>query len=371
MSPKTKKILKIAGIVLVVIFIGLLVYYFFFKKPAAVQPPTDTTTPPIAEEGAPAKTSRLIAITDEAVLGAGLAGENKINYVAWDGSINNINFDGGESGMLGVIGSERIGEIIFASDGLGVGIRQSSPSGSDKFLVFDVEKKSLKALPQNTTSLSFSPDGEQIAFAVLENNANKIYTAGTDGTSQKSVTTSKIPDLALDWYADDSLAFKTKPSGLAYGLIYNFDLKSKKLARVLGNIYGLTGQYSPSGKKLLYSQTNSLGKEPVLQSLNLDKNTESRINILSLPEKCAWAKDNRTLLCGSINTTSNPIMPDDYYKGKIADSNEDIVRINLDLGQTQKIISGPFDAYKPFLSPDESYLFFINKIDGRLYRLTL
>ena len=64
-------------------------------------------------------------------------------------------------------------------------------------------------------------------------------------------------------------------------------------------------------------------------------------------------------------------MPDDYYKGKIESSAEEIVKMNLDTGENKKIISADFDAHNLFLSKDETYLFFINKKDGRLYRLTL
>ena len=119
------------------------------------------------------------------------------------------------------------------------------------------------------------------------------------------------------------------------------------------------------------SETEEDGFDLKLRSINLEKNTQSAINEFTLPEKCVWSQDDRTLICSIIKTSNDYIMPDDYYKRKIKSSGEEIIRINLDTGQKQKMIAGVFDAANMFLAPDESYLFFINKIDGRLYRLTL
>ena len=92
-----------------------------------------------------------------------------------------------------------------------------------------------------------------------------------------------------------------------------------------------------------------------------------------MPEKCTWAQDERTVFCSvfKVNDPDSFVMPDDYYKRRVRSDGEEIVRISTETGQTQKVIDGSFDASNLFLMPDESYLFFINKIDGRLYRLSL
>jgi WD40 repeat protein len=371
MTAKTKKILKITGIALTIIFVGFLIYYLFFKKTSA--PVTTPEGVPIitGEEGGAGRTSRLVAITEEAVLGANLEKENKLVYVAWDGAINEINFDGGEKNKLGIVAAERIGEVLISKDAAKIVIKQTLSSGATKFLLFDSAEKSIKTLPGNIKSASFSPNGEQLVTNSFDVGGYKINVSKSDGSETKNITTTKIPDLVLDWYADNSVAFKTRPSGIAQGILYTLNLKTKKTSRVLGSLYGLMGTFSPSAEKLLYFQTDSSGKKTSLKSLNIAKKTEGSIGIKSIPDKCAWAGDNRTIFCGVIKTESSPVMPDDYYKGKIKTESEDIVKINLDIGKTQTLIGAPVDVYKPFLSKDETYLFFINKIDGRLYRLTL
>lgn len=352
------------------ILVGLLIYLFFARKKPPVTAPPEGEEAPSLGKLIPGAAERLIAITDEAVLGASVK-SNSIVYIAWDGQINQIDFGGGDKTELGALASDRLGETVFSQNGAKLAVKQTLPSGQTRFIVFDTEKKTTKTLPQGTESVSFSPAGEETATAVFENGRSRVIIAGDEASSPKTVANVPIPDLVLDWHEPNFIALKTKPSGLAYGLLYTLDVKTRKVSRIMGNTNGLTAKFSPSGQKALYSQTSASGDGNQIKSLNLEKKTETRIDILSLPEKCAWSQDNRTVFCGAINTESDPVMPDDYYKRKIDAGDEDIVRVNLDTGQIQKVISGPFDAYSPFLSEDESYLFFINKIDGRLYRLTL
>lgn len=373
---KTKKILIALAVMLGLVFMGLLVYYFFFKKITLLPP----TSPPEDLLGggvaAPAEKERLVALTQETVLGAAVVNDTestdqKITYVAWDGVINQIDFSGGNKNKIGLVAVERIGAVAVSPNGRLIGIKYALASGQNRYLVYDTQNKSLKALPTDTIGLSLSPRGDEVMILSPEGNKYKIVTAQANLTDPKSVTVTPIPDLVLDWHSENSVALTTRPSGLAWGLLYNLDLKTKKTSRILGNVYGLTSLFSPSGKKVLIAETAEGGFDLRLKSINLEKNTLVAINEFTLPEKCAWSQDDRTLFCGVIKTSNDYIMPDDYYKRKIKSSGEAITRINLDTGQKQKVIEGVFDAANLFLAPDESYLFFINKIDGRLYRLTL
>ena len=372
MSRRIKKILIIVSVVLVAVFIGLLIYYFFFKKPPPALPPGAEEILPL--EGAPAEVkARLIAITDEAVLGAVLVGEDKINYVAWDGTINQIDFNGESKEKLGLVAAERIGEVVFSKDGSRLAARQTLPSGQRRYLVFNTAEKNLKSLPAEVEAVAFSPDGSQMALALAERNSSRLVLAdSTDIQKTTALVTVKLPDLKLKWTSEDFLILTNRPSGLADGMVHELNLKNKALRRVIGGIKGLTSLYSQSNKKILFSQTQGNGFGLNLNVLDTDKKTSRRLDIYSLPEKCAWGQDERTLWCAVINTEEDGVMPDSYYKRVIVSPNGDkIVKINLDLGLASEVITAPIDAAELFLSPDETYLFFINKIDGRLYRLTL
>lgn len=371
MSSRTKKILIIVSVVLVIIFIGLLIYNWLFKPAVpAITPPGNAEIPLAVPGNADQTVQRLVALTQEAVLGVALTQNSQITYVAWDGTINQLGFDGGAPTKINSLPQESTGTIIFSPNGLDFVAKQTLPSGTERYILFDSSSNSLKSLPANIQSISFNPTGQQLLISLSENGISRLVTANIKDLKNTTLTTSKIPDLVLGW-EKGFITLKTRPSGLATGILYTLDPKTKKTSRVLGGIYGLTASFSPSNKKILYSQTDADGRNLQLNVVDLAKNKEQNLNIISLPEKCAWLADDRTLYCGDISGLDDFIMPDDYYKRKLSTTSTNILKINLDTAQVDNIISGGFDAVNLMPSADGTYLFFVNKIDGRLYRLTL
>ena len=377
MNPKTKKIIILA-VVLGLTLIGFGIYYFFFKKTTQTQPIIGETETILGELTPNAK-ERLIPITEEAVLGAGLsvidkeAGVNKIVYAAWDGSINQIGLSGDNKNKLGLVAVDRIGEVNVSSTGELVSFKYSLASGANRFIIYNVTDKTLKTLPQETEDVSLGNSNKEVAVVYSDKAGKKIALSYDSFSKTKDVTSTKIPDIRIDWFNSDNIALETRPSGVAQGILYSLNTKTKKTTRVLGGVYGLTTNFSPTGKMVLVSKTDSNGRSLKLANINLDKKTERSISLFTLPEKCAWAQDERTVFCSvfKVNDPDSFVMPDDYYKRRVRSDGEEIVRISTETGQTQKVIDGSFDASNLFLMPDESYLFFINKIDGRLYRLSL
>ncbi|MDP3800197.1 MAG: hypothetical protein Q8Q90_02120 [bacterium] len=375
---RSKKILIILAVILGLTLIGFGIYYFFFKKTVETSPVT-TNEELLGGELTPNAKERLIPITDEAVLGAGLnttdkeAGVSKIVYAAWDGSINQISLNGGGKNKIGLVAVDRIGEVNVSSSGELLSFKYSLASGATRFIIYDVNSKTLKTLSQETEDVSLGNSNKEVAIVYSDRNGKKIALNYDEFSKNKDIIPTKIPDIKIKWVNADNISIETKPSGFATGIVYLLNIKNKKTTRVLGGEYGLTTSFSPSGKRILVSKTDSGGRSLKLSSINLDKKTESNINLFSLPEKCTWTQDERVILCSVFKVTDpdNFIMPDDYYKRRVRSEGEEIIRINTETGQIQKIIEGSFDASNLFVMPDETYLFFINKIDGRLYRLTL
>ncbi|MEK7629256.1 MAG: hypothetical protein AAB394_01895 [Patescibacteria group bacterium] len=378
MNPKTKKILIILAIILSLTLIGFGIYYFFFKKTTQTQPIVGETET-ILKELTPNAKERLIPITEEAVLGAGLsvidkeAGVNKIVYAAWDGSINQIGLSGDNKNKLGLVAVDRIGEVNVSSTGELVSFKYSLASGANRFIIYNVTDKTLKTLPQETEDVSLGNSNKEVAVVYSDKTGKKIALSYDSFSKTKDVTSTKIPDIRIDWFNSDNIALATRPSGVAQGILYSLNTKTNKTTRVLGGVYGLTTNFSPTGKMVLVSETDSTGQSLKLANINLDKKSKRNISLFTLPEKCTWAQDERTVFCSvfKVNDPDSFVMPDDYYKRRVRSDGEEIVRISTETGQTQKVIDGSFDASNLFLMPDESYLFFINKIDGRLYRLSL
>jgi len=134
------------------------------------------------------------------------------------------------------------------------------------------------------------------------------------------------------------ISIRTKPSGLTQSVVYTIDLATNDFQKIIDETYGLSILWSPLGNKILYSETNNEGKELGLKIADLEKQTISELNIITLAEKCAWSQDNRTIFCAvpkSISTSS--VLPDDYYKKKIS-FDDNFWRINLETEGMTKVL---------------------------------
>jgi hypothetical protein len=68
-------------------------------------------------------------------------------------------------------------------------------------------------------------------------------------------------------------------------------------------------------------------------------------------------------------------MPNDYYSNKFQTA-DTFWKVNVLTGEKTRLIdlnkiSAKIDAKNIFLNPDESLLFFVNRIDGKLYQISL
>jgi len=93
--------------------------------------------------------------------------------------------------------------------------------------------------------------------------------------------------------------------------------------------------------------------------------------------KCVWSQINlQTLYCSLPgNLPASAVLPNDWQEGKFL-TTDTFWKIDTLSGKKERLldpqkIGGSFDATNLFLSTDEKSLFFKNKSDGKLYKLSL
>ena len=193
---KYKNLLIILSIILGLTLIGLGIYYFFFKKTSETSPST-TSEELLGVELTPNAKERLIPITDEAVLGAGLnttnkeAGVSKIIYAAWDGSINQIGLGGDNKDKIGLVAVDRISEVDVSESGELLFFKYNLASGANRFIIYDVNSKILKTLPQETEDVSLGNSNKEVAIIYSDRSGKKIALS-YDGFSKNKDIIQKI-----------------------------------------------------------------------------------------------------------------------------------------------------------------------------------
>lgn len=368
-----KKILIIL-IILLVLVVGLLVVYNFFLK----KEPTPPAAPPTTTTPTTSLTSPIKAISQEPVLSPTIDNQKVKYYSKNNGYVFESSFDGSEQtrlssnillNLLKVIWSPNKDKVIavFEEDGL-----------LKKYL-YDYNTGVSTSLDRNIRWLAWSPTEDKIVYQYYNSQTedNNISLANPDGSQWTNILTTRMKNLIVEWPNSEQIAIRTKPSGLAQSVVYTINLADGDFQKIINETYGLTVLWSPLGDKLLFSETDNQGKNLKLKIADLAKSTTGELSFVTLPEKCVWSQDNRTLFCAvPKNISGSATLPDDYYKKRVSFTDE-FWAINLDIQEAIRIFipenegTATYDAKELLLSPQEDYLLFINQKDDLLYSLEL
>jgi hypothetical protein len=390
MNTKLKKILIIIIIILIIGLAGLLVYNFFLKPDRTEEIGTggefpeggeSGTIPGPGEEGlAPQPEQRTKAISQEAVISPTLSSDKTqiVYYSRIDGTVWQSNFDGSNLKQISSGILDNLIDVIWAPDkGETINVFQDNLGNVSKYFY---NFSTNKALPLNKyiQDINWSPESNKVAYQYHNEftNDNNISTANPDGSGFSNILTTRMKDLIIEWPKGSELFLRERPSGLVQSSLYSLNTLSRSFAKVILEIYGFSIKWSPDGQKLLYSKTSSNGKNIKIFIANRNGSNEKSAKINTLAEKCVWSQDPRIIYCAiPKNITDANILPDDFYKGTFA-ANDEFWKIDIETSEKTKLLQGDevseiYDAIDLFLSPEESYLFFINKVNGLLYSIKL
>ncbi len=383
MSPK--KLLIILTIILALIIAGLLAYNSLLVKELPPEEEGDTKGQPglpsaddsdHQEDGA-LITGGIKAISQEAVIGPAVDKDKIKYYLAQNGNVFQSNFDGSELTRLSSDLLPNLIDVLW-SHNKEMAITSFEDNGLVKKYYYNHQNEISKALDKNIRSLSWAPKQNKIAYQYYDpkTQKNNISIADTDGSNWENIFETRMKNLIVEWPGPDKLSLRTRPSGLAQSVLYTLDINSGNFQKIIKETYGMSSLWSPDGDKILFTETDYQGKNIKLKMTDTISQTTKEFNFATLPEKCVFSQDNRTLFCAvPQEIPQQSTMPDDYYKGAIP-ADDEFWQINLETEEMTQIYQSAlekksYDAQNLILSPKEDYLLFINQKDGQLYSLGL
>jgi len=392
MNTKLKKILIIIIIVLILVLAGLLVYKFVIKKGGQGEGQPSGQFPPGQEgqgapEGAeqegqiiPQPEAKIKAISREAVYSPTITADKNqvIYYLRSNGNIWQSNFDGSNLGQVSSTFLENLIQILWSPNkDKEITIFEDGLGNVSKYLY---DHAANKALPLNKymNYVVWSPDGKKIAYQYQNDftGDNTISLANPDGSNYSIVLKTRLKNLTLEWPKGSDVFFQEKPTGLVPSSLYSLNTLTKSFGQIISNINGLSVRWSVDGSKFIYSKTGSKGENISVFVANRNGSNSKSLEIATLVEKCAWSQDLRYIYCAiPKNINEAELLPDDFYKGTFA-AVDNFFRVNIETGEKNKLLEDSqmietYDANDLFLSPQEDYLFFVNKVNGLLYSIKL
>ncbi|MFA4817777.1 MAG: hypothetical protein WC608_03620 [Parcubacteria group bacterium] len=378
MTP-SKKIFIASTAILAFLLIFWGIYSFSFKK---TTPPSNAPTEEKTEPVAVPKTSasQITAISDEAVLAPVLTPEkNAVKYYSKnDGRAYQINLDGTNKKILSDKELPGLVSIAWSPDTSKV-ITRFENNGKNKFYYYDYGKNQGVQLKENLDTVFWQNDNKIIyKYFDPKTKERTLNISDPDGSNWNKITDIAFRNLSLAPIPKTGLlSFWNSPDAFFETSFLSTPIIGGEKKTILAGKFGADYLWSPDGNLILISSSQEKASPRMQLAIANDRGGEYKnLDIPTFISKAAWSRDNKTVyyaLPG--NVPANAILPNDYNDKKFL-STDTFWKVNVANGEKSRIIpldkiSGQYDATDLFLNSDESLLFFINRADGKLYKIDL
>ena len=375
-----KKIFIISVALLAVVLFFLGIYNFAFKKDI----PKETAQQNIVAESKEVieqkAAEKITVISSQPVMSPFFdkKTETITYYSAKDGTVWQVDADGKGEKQIETTKLDGLIDVLWSPDYQKV-ITKFKKSGQIYFYEYDRQNKKGIRLKNGIDIVTWDNTGTKIFYKYYDAVARKrsLNMANPDGSNWQ-----KLSDMDLNKI---SIAAIPSTSNVAY---WNYpDAKQESLLMKAGSINGqpqlifkgrLGGDYlwSPDGTKALVSSIESNNDKMTSLGMLTINGEYYELGIPTIVSKCVWSSDNKEVyyaLPGGIPEKS--VMPNDYQEGKFT-TEDTFWKVEVSSGKKERIVNTEeikekYDSSNLFLSPTRSALYFVNKIDGKLYRISL
>lgn len=355
------------------------IYSFSFKKAAAPQPapPQEKSEPAAVPK---ASSSKITAISDEAVLAPVLTPEKTaIKYYSKNnGRVYQISLDGASKKNIHTEELPGIASAVWSPD-TSKAITRLENNGKNKFFYYDYAESRSAPLKDNLDTVFWQNDNK-IVYKYFDPKTKErtLNISDPDGLNWNKITDVSFRNLSLAPIPKTGLiSFWNSPDAFFETLFLSTPIIGGEKKTLMAGRFGADYLWSPDGSSFLISSSQDKADSKVQLAIANDRGGEYKnLDIPTFVSKTVWSRDNKTVyyaLPGNIPATV--ILPNDYTDKKFT-SADTFWKVNTATGEKSRLvdldkINGQYDASDLFLNSDESLLFFINRADGKLYRIDL
>ena len=362
-----KKITLVLSITLLTVVFGIGSYYIwnYYKKSSPSlrndgQSQNSTTTPTVSIN---AKT------LDDAKILSYFVNNNIIHAIRTTGEVVEINGD-----VTTVVNTQRLDNLIEATpshDGAKI-LAKFGNKSAPLFSIYDVASSSWANISGVTLlDADWARDTQEIAYLERVGGRLNIGTLNTSKTDKSGNFTRKTlgsvlgEDFTITYLNSNEILLSDKPSAKVAGSIWKYKIKEGTLEPLMYEMTGAIVEWDKtSGQGLLFY----VNKGNNLALLNANGAPLTNFSLLTMPSKCSFAASS-TLYCAIPQSIPSGItLPDDYLK-KATFFNDGCYSIDLTSGQTTTLINSVTEFDAEHITRFGNALLFINRKDGRLYKI--
>lgn len=380
-----KKIFIISLVLLLITLFFLGVYNFAFKKntpQVAVQENKSTEQTKAAPlTSTPAVTiEKIMPVSDQGVIGAVYDKKNDtlLYYSAQDGTTWKSDSDGKNKTQISKFKISNLKNAIWSSDRTKV-LTTINNGGDNKFYEYDTITQKATALKEGLDTAVWDNIGSKIFYKYFDQATKQrsLNIANPDGSGWQKLADINFRNLSISQIPLTSLvSYWNSPNASEETLLQTVGIAAGETKEIFKGRFGADYLWSPNGAlALISSLSEKNGKKITLGTIDLNGNF-SDLNIPTLVSKCIWSSDNKTVyyaLAGAVPEGSQ--MPNDYQDGKVI-TKDTFWKLDITTGKKERLvepeeISGSYDSINLFLSSTEDSLYFVNRVDKKLYKIEL
>ena len=283
-----------------------------------------------------------------------------------------------------IVNSIKVNGLIaarFSRNGQKVLVK-SGDTESPRWSVYDVPRNAWRQLDLQARDAIWAPGDLRIAYAGrrLSGTALSVWDLSSDRSRPTVLSQLSAEDLEVQWMDANSLIVGERSSARVEGTLWVVPVRGGAWSVFAESIRGTMYLPNGTGKGLLFKSAGAVGGSLMLVGDNGEE--LERFSFLTLPSKCAFYKVAGTstlpasekLACAMPRDTrlmSGAELPDAYEKRSLMPI-DNIFSIDLASGAFTSIIeSSQFAFDATALKVYGSDIYFINRLDQKLYRLPL
>lgn len=382
-----KNIFIISSILLFLVLVFYGIYNFTFDDLGKLKKSeTEKTNQEKTEKNLKdAENNKIVAITDEPVIGAALSsdGERIRFYNKDSGNVVDVSFDGSIRNTIFENDLKDLLDVVWSPDRKFV-ISSFGDNLEKKFYLYSYITRKSVELKQGIEHVIWNNQGDKIIYKYFNENSKErsINISRPNGKEWRKlvdlndkfrkVSFAHVPQTLFVsyWNYPDSFS---ETSLNKISLLEERDNSSQELLR---GRFGANYLWSPNGRKLLVSSVEKGSNKLKLEIGDVDSGDYRDLMAPTLTDKCIWLKDNKSVLCAMPSKIPDgSVMPNDYQDKKIF-TKDTFWKIDTENGKKERIVElenleEEYDASKLILSPKENLLFFTNRLDDKIYMIVL
>ena len=320
-------------------------------------------------------------IVDSAVLNPAFDADNQIirYYSKETGQAFSVNFDGQSKQTLSDKSLIGLSSVTWSPNQRMVISQFNRSNNQPDFFYFNYKDNASQKLKNNLDTVIWYNDNK-ILYKYFDSAKKErtLNVANPDGSEWKKIIDVDYSKMSLAAIPKSGLiSFWNSPKSNEETKLQSVSLLGGEIKALFQGKFGADYLWSPNGNRLLISHLNEKnGSALQLATTNSQGGEYANLDIPTMASKCAWSSDENTIYYALPTAIpNNAILPDDYQDKKIT-TTDTFWKVNIKTGKKDHLIAPEkitenIDATQLFLTPDLNYLFFVNRVNDKLYRLSL